>query len=102
MFESPGKNWPQGFYKRHPELKARRVMALDWARHDHNIYDKLMDWFSTIMLAPHCTSRLRNIRAKLQSSSDLGDACRALAPVSRQRALLSGAKHYGGQDPKTL
>lgn len=21
----PGKNWPQGSYKRHPELKARRV-----------------------------------------------------------------------------
>jgi Tc5 transposase DNA-binding domain len=31
----PGKNWPQDFYKRHPELKARRVKALDWARHDH-------------------------------------------------------------------
>jgi hypothetical protein len=25
----PGKNWPQGFYKRHPELKIRRVKALD-------------------------------------------------------------------------
>jgi hypothetical protein len=25
----PGKNWPQGFYKRHPELKSRRVKALD-------------------------------------------------------------------------
>jgi hypothetical protein len=21
----PGKNWPQGFYERHPEVKARRV-----------------------------------------------------------------------------
>jgi hypothetical protein len=28
-----GKNWPQGFYKRYPELKAKRVKALDWARH---------------------------------------------------------------------
>jgi DDE superfamily endonuclease len=44
----PGKNWPQGFYKRHPELKARRVKALDWARHDHNIHDKVMHWFSII------------------------------------------------------
>jgi hypothetical protein len=26
---SPGKNWSQGFYKRHPELKARRVKALN-------------------------------------------------------------------------
>lgn len=44
----PGKNWPQAFYKRHPELKAVRVKALDWERHDHNIYDKVVDWFSVI------------------------------------------------------
>jgi hypothetical protein len=44
----PGKNWPQGFYKHHPELKARRVKALDWARHNHNIHDKVMHWFSII------------------------------------------------------
>jgi hypothetical protein len=25
----PGKNWPQAFYKRHPELNSRRVKALD-------------------------------------------------------------------------
>ncbi|KAF2183301.1 hypothetical protein K469DRAFT_583172, partial [Zopfia rhizophila CBS 207.26] len=30
----PGKNWPQTFYKRHPEVKAKRVKALDWNRHD--------------------------------------------------------------------
>ena len=44
----PGKNWPQGFYKRHPELQSRRVKALDWARHDCNIYDKVADWFTLI------------------------------------------------------
>jgi hypothetical protein len=44
----PGKNWPQGFYKRHFELNARRVKALDWARHDHNIYDKVLQWFTVI------------------------------------------------------
>jgi hypothetical protein len=27
----PGVNLPQDFYKHHPELKARRVKALDWA-----------------------------------------------------------------------
>ena len=32
----------------HPELKAMRVNALDWERHDHNIYDKFVDWFSLI------------------------------------------------------
>ena len=44
----PGKNWPQGFYKRHPQLKAKRVKALDWARHDHNIHDKVLQWFTLI------------------------------------------------------
>lgn len=44
----PGKNWPQGFYKRHPELKSRRVKALDWSRHDHNIYNKVAEWFTII------------------------------------------------------
>jgi len=44
----PGKNWPQGFYKRHPELKARRVKPLDWAWHGHNIYDKALQWFTVI------------------------------------------------------
>ena len=41
----PGKNWPQDFYKRHPELTARKIKALNWARHDHNIYDKVTQWF---------------------------------------------------------
>jgi hypothetical protein len=102
MFEPSGKSWPQGFYKRHPELKVRKVIALGWTRHDHKIYDRLIDWFSTIMLALHRTYRLRNIRAKLQSSSDVGDAYRALAAVFQQRASLSEAKHYGGQDSKKL
>jgi hypothetical protein len=44
----PGKNWPQAFYKRHPELKTRRVKALDWARHERHIYDKVTQWFTVI------------------------------------------------------
>ena len=41
----PGKNWAQGFHKRHPVLKAKRVKALDWNRHDNNIFDKVALWF---------------------------------------------------------
>jgi len=44
----PGRNWPQAFQKRHPELTARRFRALDWNRHDINIYDKIKDWFEVI------------------------------------------------------
>ena len=44
----PGKNWAQGFYKRHPELKSRRVKPLDWNQHDNNIFDKVTLWFDVI------------------------------------------------------
>jgi hypothetical protein len=42
----PGKNWPQGFYKRHSKLKPRTLRPLDWAR--HNIYEKVEQWFTVI------------------------------------------------------
>jgi hypothetical protein len=38
----PGKNWPQGFQKRHPGLMSRRLKARDWQRHENNIYDKIV------------------------------------------------------------
>jgi len=44
----PGKNWPQAFHKRHPELKPKKVKAIDWNRHDRNIYDKITHWFEVI------------------------------------------------------
>lgn len=44
----PGKNWPQGFYKRNPQLKPRRLRAISWERHDHTIYPKVAEWFSII------------------------------------------------------
>jgi hypothetical protein len=44
----PGRNWAQGFEKRHPELKSRRVRAMDWNRHENNIYNKITDWFEKI------------------------------------------------------
>ncbi|KAL5328181.1 hypothetical protein ACEPPN_001677 [Leptodophora sp. 'Broadleaf-Isolate-01'] len=46
--QQPGKNWPQAFYKCHPELKAMRFKALDWERHDVDIYDKVVNWFALI------------------------------------------------------
>src|ERR1700722_526556 len=44
----PNKNWAQAFERRHPELKPRRVKAMDWNRHDKNIYDKITDWFEVV------------------------------------------------------
>jgi hypothetical protein len=34
----PGRNWAKALQKRHPELIARRVKALDWNRHKKNTY----------------------------------------------------------------
>jgi hypothetical protein len=44
----PGKNWPQGFYRRHPQLKARRLRAIDWKRDGSQIEDKIRHWFAII------------------------------------------------------
>jgi hypothetical protein len=44
----PGKNWATAFYQRHSELKAATLKALDWEQHDHNIYDKCVQWFIVI------------------------------------------------------
>jgi hypothetical protein len=44
----PGKNWPQAFYRRHPQLKARRLRAIDWKRDGRHIGDKFRHWFNII------------------------------------------------------
>ena len=44
----PGKDWARAFEKRHPELRSRRVRAIDWKRHENNIYDKITHWFEMI------------------------------------------------------
>lgn len=44
----PNKDWPQASYKRHPELKAARVRAIDWQRHEKNIRAKVENWFEVM------------------------------------------------------
>ncbi|KAF2827734.1 hypothetical protein CC86DRAFT_290245 [Ophiobolus disseminans] len=44
----PGKNWARAFEKRHPNMHARRVKALDWNRHERSIYWKMSHWFDVI------------------------------------------------------
>jgi len=46
--EPPNKNWSKAFETRHPELRARKVRALDWNRHEKNIYHKIEHWFELI------------------------------------------------------
>jgi hypothetical protein len=44
----PGKNWPRAFERCHKKLKSRRVRAIDWKRHESNIYPKMIEWFEVI------------------------------------------------------
>jgi hypothetical protein len=46
--KAPGRNWAKALEKRHPILLARRVKALDWNRHEKNIYRKVTHWFKVI------------------------------------------------------
>jgi len=39
--------------RRDPELKARRVKPLDWARHDHNIQPKIVYWLDIMEQEMH-------------------------------------------------
>ena len=41
----PGKDWPQAFCKRHPEVEAARRKAIDSQRHEKNIRSKTEYWF---------------------------------------------------------
>jgi hypothetical protein len=43
-----GKNWAKAFQDRHPEVRARTVKALDWNRHEKNIYNKVAQWFDVV------------------------------------------------------
>ena len=46
--KAPGHNWAKALENRHPILLARRVKALDWNRHEKNIYRKIIHWFEVI------------------------------------------------------
>jgi hypothetical protein len=37
------KNWPQAFTRPHPEFIFSRTRAINWNRHDNNIYDKVTE-----------------------------------------------------------
>ncbi|KAJ1708887.1 hypothetical protein NYO67_8965 [Aspergillus flavus] len=45
---TPGRNWPQGFDRRHPQLGARRLRAIDWKRDGQQTEDKFRHWFAII------------------------------------------------------
>jgi hypothetical protein len=72
----PAKDWPQAFYKRHPELKAASMKAIDWQRHEKNIRAKVEHWFEIMekqllqreMYRRMCTTWMRLVCCSLTST----------------------------------
>jgi hypothetical protein len=48
LLKPPGKNWAKSLERRHPEVKARKVKALDWDRHEKNVFPKIEHWFQVL------------------------------------------------------
>ena len=46
----PGKKWARAFERHHTTLRARRVRAIDWKRHENNIYNKIVEWFEVVSM----------------------------------------------------
>ena len=92
----PGKNWAQGFEKRHPALKPRRVRAIDWDCHENNIYDKITHWFEVIgkelldpAIVPENVYNMDKTGAMLRAApTGFARAC----PILRLRDLLSSLR----------
>ena len=83
--KSPSKNWPQSFYKRHPELRASKSGALDWNR--YNIHDKVVYWFEVI-------------RVVLQNSTVLQENVYNMDETGIMLSKLNSIKVLVGKDNK--
>ena len=49
----PHQGWTKHLEQRYPDLKARRVRALEWNRHESHIYNKITYWFEIIHRVLH-------------------------------------------------
>lgn len=49
----PYEGWSKQLERRYPEIKARRVRALEWNRHENSICGKTQHWFEVIQRVLH-------------------------------------------------
>src|SRR5262249_24290333 len=74
----PRRNWAKAFENRHPELKARRVKALDWNRHERNTYEKITHWFEVIgRVLQDPAIQLHDLILRVCGEGSVGFACSA-------------------------
>lgn len=87
----PGKNWPQAFEKRHPELQARRVRSIDWKRHSSNIHEKIVEWFNII------SHVLQDPSILPENIYNMDETRVMLSILSSAKVLVRKNKHQGGR-----
>ena len=79
----PGKNWSTIFYKRHPELKATTLKALEWDQHEHSIYEKVVEWYTVI------GKELKNPTLKPRNVYNIDETGVLLAVLNSLKVLVS-------------
>ena len=80
---APSKNWPQGFYLRHPEVKSKRLKALDARRYGPNIYEKVVHWFT--VMGPE----LRHPAIRAENVYNMDETGVQLSVLGTQKVLVS-------------
>jgi len=92
----PRKNWPQAFYKRHPDLKAIRMQAMDWLRHDHHIHEKVVEWFLII------GKELANLAILAENTYNMDETGVTLSILNSLKVLVhkNELKNYRGAGVK--
>ena len=96
---TPGKDWPQAFCKRHPELKVARLRALDWKRHEKNTYPKIVDWFDLMRV------QLEEPRLLQENVYNMDETGVLLSVLGSSRYLVSSEMqktHRGTGSQRTL
>ncbi|KAA8621058.1 hypothetical protein PtrV1_05559 [Pyrenophora tritici-repentis] len=88
----PGKNWAKAFEKRHPQTAARRIMAIDWNRHDKNTAAKMTHWLEAI------GQILRNPAILADNVYNMDETGVMLSMLGSVKALIGkdGKRNYGG------
>ena len=92
----PAKDWPQAFCKRHPELKVARLRALDWRRHEKNIYKKIVNWFDLMR------AQLEEANVLQENVYNLDETGVLLSVIESSKCLVNAEMHksHTGTDSK--
>jgi hypothetical protein len=86
----------RSFEKRNPRLKGRKVKAIDWKRHERNIYTKVTHWFEVIK------GVLQDLRVRPENVYNMDETGVMLNMLGFVKVLVSkdGLRDYRGAGVK--